>query len=249
MKPIHAVLFDSADVLVSPIASADAPAAEPWRKWFPGPNFESISRSRYPDMVLDGLDEAIRLGMDELDRLHAQPIRTLEEETEHFAAFYRIVLDSLGYRDPKLAYELAHDRVHQPSCEPYAEVPEVLRRLHDSGIALGVLSEAWPSLELNYRRLGIRELFRAFVVSANHGILKDDPNLFAIAQSQMGAPAGDILFLDDWAPYVQVAIQSGFQGAVVAREPETPRVEGLTYVEDLCQVEELVLSRAEGHPG
>ena len=244
MKPVRAVLFDSGEVLMRPIAPADAPPEQPWRKYFPGPNFEAIVRAKYPDIKLDGLDDAILLGMNELDRLHLQPIWTTEEETEHFAVFYRILLNALGVSDPGLAYELARDRVYEPEIEPYPDASEVLQRLHDSGLVMGVLSEAWPSLELNYRRLGLRDYFRAFIISANHGILKDDPELFSIAQSRMNVPAEETLFLDDWAPYVQVAIDSGFQGAVVARDLDTPRTGGLTYVSDLYEVEELVFSRA-----
>ena len=244
MKPLRAVLFDSGEVLMRPIAPADAPPEQPWRKYFPGPNFEAIVRAKYPDIKLDGLDDAILLGMNELDRLHLQPIWTTEEETEHFAVFYRILLNALGVSDPGLAYELARDRVYEPDIEPYPDAPEVLQRLHDSGLVMGVLSEAWPSLELNYRRLGIRDYFRAFIISANHGILKDDPKLFSIAQSRMNVPAEETLFLDDWAPYVQVAIDFGFQGAVVARAPGVPRTEGLTYVVSMNEVEELVFSRA-----
>ena len=175
---------------------------------------------------MDGLDEAISLGMEELDRLHARPIWTLEEEIEHFAVFYRIVLDSLGVADVELALGLARALAHEPSIEPYPDTREVLERLHRAGLVMGVLSEAWPSLDLNYRRLGLRDYFRAFVISANHGILKDDPGLFSIAESQMELPAENILFLDDWAPYVRAAIETGFQGAVLARGPGVPSAEG-----------------------
>lgn len=244
MKPIRAVLFDSGEVLMRPIAPADAPPEQPWRKYFPGPNFEAMVRAKYPDIKMDGLDDAILLGMEELDRLHLQPIWTPEEETEHFDEFYRILLNALGVSDPGLAHELARDRVYEPEIEPYPDVPEVLQRLHDSDLVMGVLSEAWPSLELNYRRLGLRDYFQAFMISANHGILKDDPKLFSIAQSRMNVPAEETLFLDDWAPYVQVAIDCGFQGAVVARSPDVPRTEGLTYVANINEVEGLIFSRA-----
>lgn len=249
MKPIHAVLFDSGEVLMRPIAPAEAPPDQPWRKYFPGPNFESRVRAKYPDTRFDGLDEGILLGMEELDRLHAQPIWTLDGEVGHFDEFCRILLYALGVSDSGLAHELARDRVFQPDIEPYPETLEVLERIRESGLILGVLSEAWPSLDLNYRRIGIRDYFRAFVISANHGLLKDNPKLFAVALEQMETPAEDILFLDDWAPYVQVAIESGFQGAVVARAPDTPRTGGLAYVSDLYEVEKLLISRAGGHPG
>lgn len=249
MKPIHAILFDSGEVLMRPLAPADAPSDMPWRRWFPGPRFESLVLARYPEVSFGGLDDAILLGMGELDRLHLQPIWTLEEEIEQFAVFYRIVLDSLGVADTGLAHELARVRVHEPSLEPYPDTLDALERLHRSGLEMGVLSEAWPSLELNYRRLGLRNLFRVFIISANYSLLKDNPKLFDVAKEQLDTPAENTLFLDDWAPYVQVAIASGFQGAVVVRDANTSRAEGLTYVTDLHEVEELVLSRADGHPG
>ena len=248
MKPIHAILFDSGEVLMRPIAPAGASPDQPWRKYFPGPNFVNMVRAKYPDTRFGGLDEGILLGMEELDRLHAQPIWTLDEEVGHFDEFYRILLDALGVSDPGLAHELARDRVFQPDIEPYPETLEVLERIHESGLVLGVLSEAWPSLDLNYRRIGIRDYFRAFVISANYGLLKDDPKLFAVAEEQMDTPAENTLFLDDWAPYVQVAIESGFQGAVVARDPDTPRTGGLTCVTDLYEMEKLLLNRADGRP-
>ncbi len=73
--------------------------------------------------------------------------------------------------------------------------------------------------------------------------------LFDVAKEQMDTPAENTLFLDDWAPYVQVAINSGFQGAVVARDADTSKVEGLTYMRNLNEVEELVINRAVPHPG
>ena len=241
MKPIRAILFDSGEVLMRPIDPADAPPEQPWRKYFPGPNFEAMVQAKYPDIELDGLDDAILLGMEELDRLHLKPIWTLAEEVGHFNEFYKILLDSLGVSDSGLAQALAQDQVHEPDIKPYPESLEVLRRLHESGLVLGILSEAWPSLDLNYRRIGIRNYFRAFVLSANYGMLKDDPKLFAVAEEQLDTAAENILFLDDWAPYVQIAIDCGFQGAVVARDPGVPRTEGLPYITDLTEVEELAL--------
>ena len=244
MKPICAILFDSGEVLMRPLAPANAPPDQPWRRWFPGPRFESLVLARYPEVSFGGLDDAIPVGMEELDRLHTQPIWTLEEETEQFAEFYRIVLDSLGIADAELAYELARVRVHEPSLEPYPDTPDALDRLYKSGLEMGVLSEAWPSLELNYSRLGLRNLFRVFLISANYGLLKDNPKLFDVAKEKLDTPAENTLFLDDWAPYVQVAIASGFQGAVVSRDSDVPRTAGLAYVKNMNEVEELVFSRA-----
>jgi Haloacid dehalogenase-like hydrolase len=114
--------------------------------------------------------------------------------------------------------------------------------LRDRGLRLGVLTENWPSVEIAYRRLGLRSLFQAFVISSQEGRLKDDPELFAIAAARMGLPAEAMLFLDDWPPHVQTALAAGFQGAVLDRDGKAPAIPGLRYLTGLHDVERLVMA-------
>ncbi len=240
---VRGVIFDSGDVLARPVAGSDAPSAEAWRRWFPGGRFYEIVRARLPSLSLDGMDDAIDRGMEYLDERHRQPMMSTAEERDLFTRFYAIVLESLGSEghSPSLPRELALARVDGEQMEPFPEVPDVLERLRARGLRLGVLSEAWPSLAVNYERLGLRHLFEAFVISAQEARLKDDPILFAIARERLGLAAEEILFVDDWPPYVQVAIGAGMQGAVLAREPDVPVVQGLSYVRDLNEVENLAV--------
>jgi hypothetical protein len=94
----------------------------------------------------------------------------------------------------------------------------------------------------------LQELFDAFVISAQEGRLKDDPELFAIAAARMDLPAEAILFVDDWPPHAQTAVVAGFQGAVLDRNAEAPAIPGLTYLTDLHDVERLVAATLRPSP-
>ncbi len=240
---IRGVLFDSADVLVRPVAPTPAPSSEAWRRWFPGSGFHEIVGANYPELAMDGLDDAIATGMAYLDKCHLLPISSVDEERKQFAVFYRIVLENLGIEapSPSLTQQLADARVDGEQMEPFPEVGGVLTRLRANELRLGILSEAWPSLETNYERLGLRHLFDAFVISAREAHLKSAPALFETARDLMALPTELVLFVDDDPPYVEVAIGVGFQGAVLAREPDIPVVRGLRYLSDLTEVEALVL--------
>jgi putative hydrolase of the HAD superfamily len=241
---LRGVLFDSADVLVRPTSPNDAPITEAWRRWFGGPRFVATVHAHLPGLRLDDADRAFDAGMRHLDERHRQPLRTVAEERELFGVFYRIVLETLGVQDPPpvLLQELVAGEYDEVVMEPFPEVAGVLRRLRERGLRLGVLTEGWPSVEVAYRRLGLRPLFDALVVSAQEARLKDDPELFAIAAARMDLPPGAMLFVDDWPPHVQTAVAAGFRGAVLDRNAEAPAVPGLTYLADLHDVERLVMA-------
>jgi putative hydrolase of the HAD superfamily len=247
-RKIRGVLLDSADVLVRPVDGSGAPAGEAWKRWFPGPRFHELMRSYLPGLNLANLDRAIEVGMSYLDNRHQQPIVTVDQERELFQVFYEIVLEALGASGPppELTSALARAWVDGHTMEPFPEVPEALARLQAHGLRLGVLADAWPSLSLQYERLGLRRFFDAFVLSAEEARLKDDPLLFAVARERMRLPAEEILFVDDWPPHVQTATRLGFQGAVMARDPEptamaaTAATAALPTVPDLLAVETLV---------
>jgi putative hydrolase of the HAD superfamily len=239
---LRGVLFDSGDVLVRPTSPNDAPATEAWRRWFGGPRFAATVHAHLPGLRLDDAEQAFATGMRFLDERHRQPLHTVAEERKLFTAFYRIVLEALGVQDPPpaLLQDLVVGDDDELAMEPFPEVAGVLRRLRSRGLRLGVLTENWPSVETAYQQLGLRQLFDAFVISAQEGRLKDDPELFAIAAARMDLPAKAMLFVDDWPPHVQTAVAAGFQGAVLDRNAEAPAVPGLTYLTDLHDVERLV---------
>lgn len=242
MSRVRGIVFDSADVLVRPVTVVEAPSTEAWRRWFPGPRFEEIVRAHVGEVSLDGLSGAIERGMTYLGEQHREPLASVEGERELYAGFYRIVLEQLGLAAPPAALvaDLARARVDEEEIVAFTEVEAVLVRLRDRGLRLGVLTEGWPSIERKYERIGLRQFFHAFVISAQEARLKDDPVLFDIASRRMALRPPEMLFVDDWPPHVQTAIGQGYRGAVVDRLGDAPRIEGIKYVPDLLGVERLL---------
>lgn len=57
--------------------------------------------------------------------------------------------------------------------------------------------------------MGLRECFQSFVMSSVHGITKSDKRLFHIAINEIGADAGEIIFIDDSERNLAVARKVG----------------------------------------
>jgi putative hydrolase of the HAD superfamily len=104
---------------------------------------------------------------------------------------------------------------------------------------LGILSNAWPSLEKKYAKLGLREFFHVFVISSRVGCCKPDERIFRTAIQGMGLPRERIVFVDDFPPYVRKAIEIGMQGIVMARHGKE-HAGGLKCVENLAQLVDLM---------
>lgn len=237
MSSIPGILFDSSETLVYPTVRPDA--LPPWRRWFPGPRFEELARSEHPDLSLDEIDLALDQGMAFLDTLDR--CNSLDEELENWIDFYQVVLSSLGAsrNSDQLLRSLGEARMFGDQMRPFGDVDATLLRLSKDGLRLGVLSEAWPSLEWHYTQIGLRRYFDAFVLSAAEGRLKTDPELFHIAAIRLGLSLGEILFVDDFPQHVRTAIATGIRGAVMARGAVPDGVENLIVVRDLAEVERL----------
>jgi putative hydrolase of the HAD superfamily len=241
---IRGVLFDSGDVLMRPLESPGDAGMKGWRRWFPGPRFAEIVRSWGYEPDLAALDGALDHGMRYLDERHRFKVTTLAEERLTFSAFYRIVLGHLGIEGipEELAWQLSVARVDGEQMEPFDDVRRALERLRSRRLRLGVLSEAWPSLEREYERLGLHGYFDAFVISSREGRLKDDPVLFEVAIRRMALPPDQILYVDDWPPHVRTAGGCGLRGALLSRNERPPEADP-AILTDLMDVERLVHRR------
>ena len=77
-------------------------------------------------------------------------------------------------------------------------VGDTLRALRSRGARLNVLT-ASPHLTLDpcLRRLGLWELFDNVWSCDDFSTTKADPNIYRLAAERIGAPVGDIIFIDD----------------------------------------------------
>ena len=106
---------------------------------------------------------------------------------------------------------------------PYPEVPGVLRALRQRGAAIVVVSNWDVSLHDVLERTGLRALVDAVVTSAELGVAKPDPAIFAEALALAGAAADEAVHAGDSVEAdVEGARAAGIEPVLVARDGERP---------------------------
>jgi HAD superfamily hydrolase (TIGR01549 family) len=146
------------------------------------------------------------------------------------------VLESMGYSAPQaeiesVVAELEHECL--PEVEMVVGADVALRRLHDAGCLLGVVSSAGYPLfvELALEKLGLRTYFNEVVTSAGEGIYKSDPEIFRRAVGRLGAQPSDAVHIGDHAIYdVRTAKAAGLSAIwFVAEARNTARLHGTEW--------------------
>jgi putative hydrolase of the HAD superfamily len=79
--------------------------------------------------------------------------------------------------------------------EPDHAMLDGVRAARRAGIRTGMLSNSWG--DDRYDRAQLEELFDAWVISAEVGIRKPDPAIYALAAERLGLEPADCVFVDD----------------------------------------------------
>lgn len=224
---IKGILFDSGDTLVFPKSGS----------WWPGPEFESILLQHginATDFETDTIRLALEEGMAYLDANHL--VLNLEEEKDQFRTYYRIICDKLGInKDDELIEDLMCTYVEECNFQLYPDTVPVLEKLTDNDVALGIVSDAWPSLHNKYVTLGIRHYFKSFTVSAKVGCCKPEKLIYKKAIDEIGIVPKNLLFVDDDIDNVKGAIRMGMNGIVIQRN-KVDTVNDVTCVSELVDI-------------
>ena len=228
---VEAVLLDSGDTLVHPL----------YGTWWPKPALRRlIASGRLGSFTDSAIEAALGCGMEFLQHNHF--VRNLEEEVDHFRSYYRFVFDALGIAETRgnRVDELANAAVYEPEFSVAEGTRPLLKSLAHKGFVLGILSDAWPSLERRYETLGLRDYFRAFVISAQVGCLKPETRIFLKALEELGARAEKTIFVDDDPDYARAARELGMRG-IWFRGTHPDISDELPSVANLRELEALML--------
>lgn len=110
---------------------------------------------------------------------------------------YLALLRTVGLSHPGHANAL-YDRVLDPeSWVPFADTVEVLTRLADAGMPIGIVSNIAFDLRKVLALHGVDHLVDAYALSYEVGAIKPDPRIFRAALDPIGVPAGDVLMVGD----------------------------------------------------
>lgn len=112
-------------------------------------------------------------------------------------AAYLGLLSTVADAAPGFA-EALYDEITDPGhWVPYADTHEVVARLVEAGITVGVISNVAFDLRPILRAHGLPELAARCALSYEHGAVKPQPALFEAALRELGAPASRTLMVGD----------------------------------------------------
>jgi putative hydrolase of the HAD superfamily len=94
---------------------------------------------------------------------------------------------------------------------------ELVAHVRASGVRTALVTN---SFGIEYHREDWPRLFDATVISAEVGLRKPDPGIYAIALERLGVQAADVVFVDDMQPNIEAAAELGM-ATVLHVDPAT----------------------------
>ncbi|MEB3369368.1 HAD family hydrolase [Saccharopolyspora mangrovi] len=139
---------------------------------------------------------------------------------------YVEVLRSSGVPDPQ-ADGLYARLIDPDQWTPYPDTAEVLRRLSEQGVKVGVISNIAFDIRPAFDRLDISKHVDEFLLSYLEEVIKPDPKIFLRACERLGVAPEEALMVGDSEEADGGAAAVGCQVAIVDPAPTSERPRGL----------------------
>ncbi|MBL4934336.1 HAD-IA family hydrolase [Clostridium sp. YIM B02515] len=206
---IKAILIDSGKVLNGPITG----------HWFITPNFFSyVDENIFKAIDTKQRNAAFNKASDYISKQSL--IITEEEEFLHFYEYYKIFsseLPELKLKDNQIR-AIAEDLVYNYSkYQFYKDSIEVIPELSKK-YKLAIVSDAWPSLENVFKRVGMREYFSSFIISSIKGITKPNELMYKAAIEELEILPEEAIFIDDSIKNCDGAAKLGIKSVLMCRD-------------------------------
>ena len=151
------------------------------------------------------------------------------------------VMGGTGSRVDECSREIYVEWAACQHFELYDDVPAVLRRLAESGLRIGLISNTHRCLASFQSHFELQGLVSATVSSSDHGLMKPHPSIFTAALQLLGVEAGEAVMVGDSFKHdVQGALKVGMRAILLNRgDAAAPTVEGDRRVPDIHSLREL----------
>lgn len=138
-----------------------------------------------------------------------------DEEEAYFTRYYGTIANELG--ESNLTNEI-FSYAHYPSNGIlFPEVKDVLAELSNK-YRLAIISNALPSMDRLFDRLGIREYFHTIVLSAFVNDSKPREGIYNVALKKAQAKGNESVFIDDKIENIEGAERVGIRGIHLDRQ-------------------------------
>ena len=151
------------------------------------------------------------------------------------------VMGGTGSRVDECSREIYVEWAACQHFELYDDVPAVLRRLAESGLRIGLISNTHRCLASFQSHFELQGLVSATVSSSDHGLMKPHPSIFTAALQLLGVEAGEAVMVGDSFKHdVQGALKVGMRAILLNRgDAAAPTVEGDRRVPVIHSLREL----------
>ncbi|MEU5848288.1 HAD family hydrolase [Saccharopolyspora shandongensis] len=148
---------------------------------------------------------------------------------------YVEVLRSSGVQDGQAVG--LYERLIDPGYwTAYPDTVEVMRRLHEAGTKIGVISNIAFDIRPAFERIGVAGYVDEFLLSYLEGVIKPDPKIFLRACERLGVAPEEALMVGDSEEADGGAAAVGCRVAIVDPVSTTERPDGLlTAVADVLR--------------
>jgi putative hydrolase of the HAD superfamily len=165
-------------------------------------------------------------------------IDTEDAELAAFTRFYETLFRNVPGKDRRELIEACAWAVVKDYSKYvfYDDVAESIKKLSYK-YDLGIISDAWPSLEGVFRRNDLYKYFKPFIISTRYGCTKEGRDLFRFALANAAEHAENILFVDDSVGNCRRAAQQGMQVVQLNRSCSRKARRGLLQVSDMAGLE------------
>lgn len=125
--------------------------------------------------------------------------------------FDKLLLEKLGKPEKLETLAEMRDKFEGSWEEMDERMLELIKNLRQGGYKVGLLSNATRASGGRLRELGLTKYFDVFMISAEQGLQKPEPELFKRFAGELGVELKELIYIDDAESSLRTANELGYQ--------------------------------------